>query len=139
MTRLLLTVPTFVFALAVSGPTWAINWGAVADEAQITVITTNEDGSQRETTIWLVVLDGEGYIRTSRTRWGRNMERDPNLVLRIAGTEHPLRAERVLDEGLHERVKSRFREKYGFWDRFTGLMRGLMGGGKIYHVMPRPN
>lgn len=115
----------------------AVNWDAVSDEQEITVITENEDGTRRETVIWLVVLDGAGYIRTARTRWGGNMERVPDVVLRIGGTEHPVRAERVSDDALADRVQSRFRQKYGFWDRVTGVVRLLMGGGRIYRVVPR--
>ena len=139
MARILIAVVAFLLALATPVPVQALDWESVASEEEITVVTRNEDGSRRETTIWLVVVDSKGYIRTARTRWGRNMERDPDVVLRIAGTEYPLTAARVTDEALSERVQSRFREKYGFGDWFTGLLRGLQGGGKIYYVRTRPN
>ncbi len=130
-------VSTFLLTLAVSLPVEAMEWERVADEQRITVVTTDEDGSRRETTIWLAVLGDEGYIRTSRTRWGANMERDPDVVLRIAGTEYPLRAKRITDDELFEQVQKRFREKYGFSDRFSGLLRSLMGGARIYRMSPR--
>ena len=137
MARFLTAVSAFVLALAMPVPGRAIDWDTVAGEEEITIVTKSEDGSRKETTIWLAVVDSEGYIRTARTRWGRNMGRDPNVVLRIAGTEYPLRAERVTDEALSEQVQRRFREKYGFWDWFSGLMRGLMGGARIYHMILR--
>ena len=65
------------------------------------------------------------------------MERDPNIVLRISGAEYPVRAERVTDKALHKRVQKRFSEKYGISNWFTGLVRGLTGGSKIYRMLPR--
>ena len=62
------------------------------------VLTTNEDGSQRDTKVWLVVADGQGYIRTGNTRWGGNVVRDPDVTLRIEGSDHALRVEFVEDE-----------------------------------------
>ncbi len=137
MTVSTIGVSAFLLTLAVSLPVQAVVWERVADEQEITVVTANEDGSRRETTIWLVIVSDEGYIRTARTRWGANMERDPDVVLRIAGTEYPLKAGRITDDELFAQVQKRFREKYGFSDRFTGLFRSLMGGARIYRMIPR--
>jgi hypothetical protein len=89
----------------------------------VEIVTRDEDGAPRETKIWLVVVDGEGYIRTGGTRWWGNVERDPDVTLRVAGVEHPLRAELVTDEALLARVVASFRTKYGFSDRMAGLVR----------------
>ena len=89
------------------------------------MLTTNQDGTPRETTIWLAVVDGQGYIRTSGwTKWGDNVERNPDIALRIGDTEHPLRASFVEDEALRERIVATFREKYGRFDGFLGVFRG---------------
>ena len=64
------------------------------------LVTTNEDGTPRETTIWLAVVDGQGYIRTGHTHWEGNIERNPDVVLRIDNAEYPLRAEFVQDPDL---------------------------------------
>jgi len=112
--------------LGAAGATAAApDWGSVADVEEVEVLTTNQDGTTRTTTIWLVVLDGSGYIRTSRsTTWGDNIERDPQLVLRIEGVEYPLRADFVEDEGLRERIVTAFREKYGWFDGLVDAFRG---------------
>jgi hypothetical protein len=34
------------------------DWDGLADVGQIEIITHDEDGDERETTIWFVVLDG---------------------------------------------------------------------------------
>ena len=53
------------------------DWSAVADVDTVSVTTTNPDGSLRYTTVWLVVVDGRGYLRTGNTTWGENVDRDP--------------------------------------------------------------
>jgi hypothetical protein len=101
----------------------AIDWAAADAERVVEIVTRDEDGAPRETKIWLVVVDGEGYIRTGGTRWWGNVERDPDVLLRVAGAEHPLRAALVTDEALLARVVASFRTKYGFSDRMAGLVR----------------
>jgi hypothetical protein len=102
-----------------------LDWNSVADVEEARVLTTNQDGTPRETTIWLAVLDGRGYIRTSgSTTWGDNVERNPDIALRIGDTEHPLRASFVEDEALRARVVAAFREKYGRLDGLLNVFRG---------------
>ena len=102
-----------------------LEWNSVADVEEVLVVTTNEDGTPRETTIWLAVVDGQGYIRTGGwTKWGDNVVRNPDIALRIGDTEHPLRASFVEDAALRERIVAAFREKYGRFDGFLNVFRG---------------
>jgi len=94
----------------------ALDWQTVADEGVPAIVTRDPDGSERVTKLWLVVVDGEGLIRTGDTRWFQNIERDPNVVFRIGGYAYPLRAELVTDSPLEKRANAAFREKYGFQD-----------------------
>ena len=94
----------------------AIDWTAVAEERVPEIVTKESDGSERVTKLWLVVVEGQGLIRTGDTRWFRNIQRDPNVVFRIGGHAHRLRAELVTDAPLEERVNAAFREKYGWQD-----------------------
>ena len=101
------------------------DWNSVADVEEVLVVTTNQDGTPRETTIWLAVVDGQGYIRTSGwTKWGDNVVRNSDIALRIGDIEHPLRASFVEDEALRERIVATFREKYGRFDGFLNILRG---------------
>jgi hypothetical protein len=110
---------------AVAAGAAELDWNSVADVGQVRVLTTNQDGTPRETTIWLAVVDGRGYIRTSgSTTWGDNVERNPDIALRIGDSEHPLRASFVEDEALRERIVAAFREKYGRFDGFLDVFRG---------------
>jgi hypothetical protein len=121
----LLTGLLFIVALAGAAVSSAApDWESVAGERTVTVETSNEDGSVRYTTIWLVVLDGQGFIRTGNTTWGANVERNPEIMLRIGESNHALRAEFIQAEGVRERVMQSFREKYGWQDVLSGLIRG---------------
>jgi hypothetical protein len=96
-----------------------IDWGAVSSERVPVIVTQDPDGSERVTKLWLVVVDGQGLIRTGGTRWFRNIQRDPNMMLRIGGYAYLLRVELVADESLRERAHAAFREKYGWQDRLV--------------------
>jgi hypothetical protein len=114
----------------------APDWSAVAGVGEVQVLSADEDGSARETTVWLAVVDGQGYIRTSRsTHWGDNVERQPDISLRIEGVEYPLRAVFITDPALRARVVAAFREKYGWIDGAMNFVRG--SNPRIMRLDPR--
>jgi hypothetical protein len=123
-------------ALALPATARAIDWNAAAPVEVIEVVTADPDGETRTTKVWLVVVDGEGYLRTGDTRWFGNLERDPGLLLRVEGTEHPLRAFFVTDPPLRGRVIQAFRDKYGWEDRLLGLF-GDDADARIIRLDPR--
>jgi hypothetical protein len=91
-----------------------LDWSAVADADTIHVLTNDEDGDARATKIWLLVLDGQGYIRTSRrSTWGGNVERNPDIGLRIEDTDHLVRATFIVDAVERARIVAGFEVKYG--------------------------
>lgn len=100
------------------------DWSAVADTETVEVVTEDEDGSLRVTTVWLLVLDGEGYVRTGGTSWGANVVRSGNLTLRIDENEYPLGVEFEEDEDLRAQIEQGFRDKYGWSDGLIGWIRG---------------
>ena len=102
----------------------ALEWESVAGEGVPTIVTRDPDGEERVTKLWLVVVDGQGLITTGDSRWFQNIQRDPNVVLRIGGYAYPLRAELVTDESLERRASAAFREKYGWQDWLAGLFSG---------------
>ena len=118
-------IAAIAIAAADSAGAAAPDWYAIASEDTVAISTTNENGSARKTTVWLVVVDGEAYIRTSRsTRWGNNVERDANVVVSVDDTDHRVRASFVEDEALRARIVETFREKYGWTDALADVMRG---------------
>ena len=113
------------------------NWIAFADESVIEILTHDPDGELRETKVWVGVLDGVGYVRTSDTRWRGNIAADANVGVRVGGKEYALRAELVKDAALRARVNEVFRAKYGFTDRMLGWF-GNEGGKYCLALVPRP-
>ena len=112
------------------------NWDKVAEVGTIEIVTHDEDGDARETTIWFAVVDGQGFIRTGNSTWGENIRRDPSdVVLRIEDVEYPLRAEFIENDSLRERVVAAFRDKYGWFDGFINFVRGKRPN--IMHMISR--
>ncbi len=111
------------------------DWSALAGEDTIEVVTRDADGDIRETTIWLVVVDGVGTIRTGNTHWYENLLRDPALKVRMRGAEYPMRVEKVTDEDARKRINEAFRAKYGVQDRTVQLFRGV--DLNMMRLMPR--
>jgi len=113
-----------------------LDWSRFSEVEEIHVLTTDDAGEQRETTIWLAVLDGDGYIRTSQsTRWGDDVERNPDIALRIGSEVIPVRASFIEEEELREKVGAAFREKYGWSDSMISVIRGSRP--RIMHVESR--
>jgi hypothetical protein len=101
-----------------------LDWAAVADVGTVHVLTTDEDGDARATKIWLLVLDGWGYIRTSRrSTWGDNVEHNPDIGLRVERTDYPVRATFIVDEAERARIVAGFEVKYGS-NPILNLFRG---------------
>jgi hypothetical protein len=113
-----------MLALALSSVAHAApDWSQLADAQTVEVISTDEGGGSRLTTVWIVVLDHQAYVRTSGTTWGDNVEREGTLRLRVPAGEYALRAEKVLNAAEVERVVAAFREKYGTSDMLMGPFR----------------
>jgi hypothetical protein len=130
-----LVSPFLALFLAAAPAYAAFDWAAHTAEQTVAVISQDADGAPRETTIWLLVLDGQPYIRTgSTTAWGENVLRDPNISLKVGSETLALRAERVDDAALLARVTEAFAAKYGFSDTLASLIRGEP---IVFRVMPR--
>jgi hypothetical protein len=113
----------------------APDWESLREVRTVEVVTEDEDGGSRETTVWLVVVDGAGVVRTGSTAWGENVVRKPELALRVGEASWELRAEFVEDDALRQRITDAFREKYGFLDRVVSWMRGARP--KIMRLHPK--
>jgi hypothetical protein len=133
--RVSLALAAALFAVGGAAGAATPDWNAVADVQEVQVVTQDEDGEERDTTIWLLVMEGQGYIRTGGTRWGDNVLRDPEVVLEIEGESYPLRVEFVEDDADREKIVAAFREKYGWVDGFMEMFRGSRP--KIMRLLPR--
>jgi hypothetical protein len=112
------------------------DWEMLKEVGQIEVITHDEDGDARETTIWFTVVDGQGFIRGGNSNWIANIRRNPSdVVLRIEDREYPLHAEFIENDALRERVVASFRAKYGWFDGAVNFVRGKRPN--IMHMISR--
>jgi len=97
-------VLAFSLAVGSSAESATPDWSKWADlQAAVQVISTDEGGRTRTTTFWIVVVDGQAYLRTGRTTWGRNVEREGKLKLKGEPGECQFRAERITDPSLEEK------------------------------------
>jgi hypothetical protein len=130
----------FVLCLIHSAPILGAEpkWSEINGEEEIAITVNQEDGATRELTIWFAVVDGQGYIRTRDTSWRVEMERDPNVSLRIAGRDYPVRVSAVAEGALYDRVNAAYTEKYGMMSNVVlATMRPFLGAWNIYRADSR--
>ena len=120
----LLLVSAFGWLAAGAAGAAEPDWPGLAEAKTVYVLTTDEDGDARETKIWMSVVDGTPYIRTSRSsRWGDNVERNPEIALRVGETLYPLHAQFIDEADERARIVAAFEEKYGS-NPFLNWIRG---------------
>src|SRR4030095_454702 len=95
-------------------------------------ITTDEGGRPRTTTVWIVVVEGQAYLRTGSTIWGGNVDREGKLKLKGAPGEDQGRGERITELARQEKVMTAFRAKYGFRDVISSVIR--LGKSRIFRL-----
>jgi hypothetical protein len=100
----------------------ASEWSPFAEASVIRVVTEDEDGAERDTPVWFVVVDGDGFVRTNDSRWLANIRRGSRVSLRLEEVERPVTAEETSDAATKEAVEEAFKRKYGWVQR---VMSGL--------------
>ena len=84
---------------------------------EVRVETTRDASSPKhETVIWVVVVDGNAFVRSVRGekgRWFREASVNPYVTLRVNDRRVPLRAVPETDARTIEKVSGVIREKYG--------------------------
>jgi hypothetical protein len=84
---------------------------AIEVEAQ----TPRRDGSTSSRPIWVVVSDGDAYVRSYRGAsgaWYRRAKADGALTLVVDGTKVNATVQPVVDNEVNRRVSDAYREKY---------------------------
>ncbi|MBW2416140.1 MAG: nitroreductase family deazaflavin-dependent oxidoreductase [Deltaproteobacteria bacterium] len=107
----------------VEQPASALDWDAVANVEVIQILTSDADGDTRVTPVWFVRVAGATYLRTSGSRWLANLQRDPDVTVRVESVDHPQRAQVVEDPRIVDAVENASREKYGFQNTLVRLVR----------------
>ena len=99
------------------------DWKTASSESVVEILTSDDDGTLRETPVWIVVIDGAGYVRTNESRWLANIRRHSAVRLRVQDAEHAVRATEIHDVQLAGRVEEAFKKKYGNTQRLMSLFR----------------
>ncbi len=89
----------------------------------IEVVTRDENGELRETSVWIVAFDGHGYVRTNDSRWLANIRRGSDVALCVAEDEFAVAAREPNDPAIAARVEEGFKQKYGFMQRVMSVFR----------------
>ena len=114
----------FVLAVAAGAAAAGSDWQPFAGADVVRVVTQDEDGRERDTKVWFVVVEGDGFVRTDDSRWLANIRRGSPVALRLEEeTERRVRAEEVADPALTAAVEEAFKAKYGFVQRVMSFFR----------------
>jgi hypothetical protein len=115
--------PTLALLL-LAGPAAAqTEWSPFVEASVVHVVTQDEDGAERDTSVWFVVVDGAGYVRTNDSRWLANIRRGSRVVLRLDETERRVTSEEVRDAAATGAVEEAFKAKYGLMQRMMSAFR----------------
>jgi hypothetical protein len=112
-----------LLALAGSARAAELDWQRFQDADVIEVLTQDEDGVPRETSVWIVTFDGHGYVRTNDSRWLANIRRGSSVALRLGDEEFAAAAREPNDDAITARVEEGFKQKYGFTQRVMSAFR----------------
>jgi hypothetical protein len=114
----------FLLTLAASvGHAVEIDWQRLQDVDVVEILTHDEDGALRETSIWIVAFDGHGYVRTNDSRWLANIRRGSSVALRLGEEEFAVAAREPNEAAITARVEEGFKQKYGFMQRVMSTFR----------------
>jgi hypothetical protein len=111
--------------VCLASPAWAeaVDWSPFAGADVVHVVTQDEDGAERDTPVWFVVVDGAGFVRTNDSRWLANIRRGSGVALRLDAVERAVTAEEVGDALVNAAVEEAFKAKYGFVQRVMSAFR----------------
>jgi hypothetical protein len=76
----------------------------------------DEDAPAHRTTIWVVTVDGDVFVRSvrgERGRWYREVSANPSAALHVGDRRIPVRASPVTDEPTVGAVSEAYQSKYG--------------------------
>jgi hypothetical protein len=83
---------------------------------EVDMLTPRSDGSESRRPIWVVVADGDGYVRSylgERGAWYQRALADGRAALEVAGRRIDVAVEPVHDEDINRKVSDAFQAKYG--------------------------
>jgi hypothetical protein len=103
---------------------WALESGGVA-----VVGTRTPEGDVRSTHVWYAEPDGELWLEagTPENPWFRDIQVSPELDFTSEGRSRRYTAHPIEGSSGHRRIRALLLEKYGFRDRWVGLLVDTSG------------
>ena len=98
---------------------WALESGGVA-----VIETRTPEGTVRQTHVWYAEPNGELWLEagTPENPWFQDVQRNPALTFTAEGCSARYVARPVDDPSGHTRIRVLIGDKYGFRDRWVGLL-----------------
>jgi len=98
------------------------------DRAEIVLWVRHVNGRWSARTVWVVVLDGEAYVRSAfgrRSAWYRRVLQHADTEVEVVGVRLSVILQPVDDPELVQRVSGAYRTKYGLsWPGPVESMNG---------------
>ncbi len=86
-----------------------------------------DDAPEHRTIIWVMVVDGEVFVRSVRGpegRWYREISANPEGALHVGDQRIPVHADHATDDSTVESVSRAIQSKYG--ERWPGPTAGMV-------------
>ena len=111
-----------VVALALAGAT--VTLFALEGREVVVVRTRDAAGGERATRTWIADTEGTAWIEAANPErpFVRDLEREPTLVLDRRGRPQHCRTSIAPNPTGHERIRDLLAAKYGWADRWIGLI-----------------
>ena len=118
MKRVLVAMATLLAAFGATS-WWALESGGVA-----VIETRTPEGTVRSTHVWYTEFKGELWLEAGapENAWFQDIQQDPVLTFRANERSTRYVARPVHDASGSGRIRSLIRDKYGFRDRWVGLI-----------------
>ena len=111
------------------------SWTPFAETEVVHIVTQDDGGAERDTKVWLVVVDGAAFVRTNDSRWLANIRRGSAVALKLDSTPRAVTALEESDAATRERVEAAFLAKYGLRQRVLSALR--MREPSVLRLTPR--
>lgn len=89
--------------------------GKLDESVEVDMITPRRDGSESRRPIWVVVADGDAYVRSYKGEsgaWYRRARADGRATLGLDGETIEVRVEPATDDASNRKVSEAFKAKY---------------------------
>ena len=111
----------------------ALTLAALEGQEVVVVHTRDARGTVRATRTWIADEDGYAWVEAADDArpFLRQLEADPEVELRRQGARHRCQALRVANPEGHERIRRLLARKYGWADRWIGLLVNTSGSSAV--------